>query len=98
MAGERMPESVKNTVKFEVGEEIELTEHRAMVYLPESAVKVVINATVFECGELHNVSKELSLEDIRKAFQKADDGYIDDDDVFVLTDKGAAYLEDAGRP
>ena len=27
-------------------------------------------------------------------FRKADEGYIDDDDTFVITDKGRAFLEE----
>jgi len=76
--------------------EVEIMEHRAMLCLPENAVEVEINAKVFENGELMNVSKKLSMQDLREAFRKADDGYIDDDDVFVLTEKGKAYCEEHG--
>lgn len=75
-------------------ETIELSEHRAMVCFPEDAVEVKVDCKVFHNGELINVSKVLSMADIRTAFKKADDGYIDDDDRFVLTDKGKAYLEE----
>ena len=78
-------------------EEIELMEHRAMVTLPENSVSVEINCKVFHDGEIINVSKTLSMEDIRTAFQKADDGYIDDDDTFVLTEKGLKWLEENGE-
>ncbi len=75
-------------------ETVELDEHRAMIYLPENAVEVKVNAKVYHEGELIDASKKMSLEDIREAFRKADDGYIDDDDVFYLTDKGKALLEE----
>ena len=73
---------------------VELDEHRAMIYLPENAVEVKVSAKVYHEGELIDASKKMTLEDIREAFRKADDGYIDDDDVFYLTDKGKALLEE----
>ena len=73
---------------------IEIPEHRAMIGLPENSVEVQIRAKVFQNGDLINVSKTLDMSDLRAAFQKADDGYIDDDDRFVLTDKGMAYFEE----
>lgn len=75
-------------------ETVELDEHRAMIYLPENAVEVKVNAKVYHEGEIIDASKKMTLEDIREAFRKADDGYIDDDDVFYLTDKGKALLEE----
>lgn len=75
-------------------EMVEISEHRAMVCLPENAVSVEINAKVFEDGRLINVKKELTLQDLREAFRKADDGYIDDDDTFALTEKGRQYLDE----
>lgn len=72
---------------------IELTEHRAMVTMPENSVEVDIVAKIFHEGKIMEVHKIMSMEDIRTAFRKADDGYIDDDDEFVLTDKGLRYLE-----
>ncbi len=81
----------------EVMEEIELKEHRAMVTLPENSVCVEMNCRVFHDGEIINVSKTLSMEDVRTAFQKADDGYMDDDDRFTLTEKGLKWLEENGE-
>lgn len=76
---------------------VNLFEHRAMVYLPENCVEAEIRCKVFQDGELLNVSKKMTMSDLRNAFQKADDGYIDDDDVFTLTDKGREYLEKLER-
>lgn len=72
---------------------IELMEHRAMIYLPENSVEVTVIAKVFENGELQTVSMTYDMQKIREMFRKADDGYIDDDDVFVLTEKGKAFFE-----
>ena len=74
-------------------ETIELHEHRAMIYLPENAIALKVSATVYEDGKIADVMKEYNLADIREMFQKADDGYIDDDDTFVLTDKGLEWIE-----
>lgn len=93
MAGERMPVTSNVAERFESGQEVELLEHRAMVYLPEDSVEVLIDATIYEDGEVHHVSKKMTMADIRDAFRKADDGYIDDDDRFTLTDKGLMYLK-----
>ena len=71
-----------------------LTEHRAMVEMPEDSVEVTLSAKVYHDGELINVSKVLSMGDIREAFRKADVGYIDEDDRFVLTEKGLQWLDE----
>ena len=82
----------------EVENEISLLEHRAILFgFPEHAVEVEIQAKVFENGELLNVTRKMNMDEIREAFRKADDGYIDDDDRFVLTDKGKAYLEELNQ-
>lgn len=73
---------------------VELQEHRAMVELPENAVEVNINVKVYSGGKVLDVCKNLSLNDIREAFQKADDGYIDDNDRFVITEEGLKWLEE----
>ena len=97
MAGKRMPEKTIQKEKFDAGDEIELQEHRAMIYLPENSVAVRIIATIYENNEVHEVRKDLNLEDLRDAFRRADDGYIDEDDVFVLTDAGKAYMEEMSK-
>ena len=33
------------------------------------------------------------MNEIRTAFQKADDGYIDDEDTFEITEKGLEWIE-----
>lgn len=78
------------------GGEIELQDHRAIITLPEEAVEATINIKVFHDGDLIKVHKVMNMGEIRQAFKKADDGYIDDDDTFVLTEKGKAYCEEHG--
>lgn len=80
-----------------MAEMVELMEHRAMIEIPENSVAVTITAKVYHDGEIINVGKELGISEIRSAFRKADDGYIDDNDTFVITDKGRAWLEELER-
>jgi len=75
-------------------EYIELINHRAMIEIPENAVEVRMIVKVYVDGEIETVSSTLNQEMIREAFRKADDGYIDEDDRFVLTDKGLRYLQE----
>ncbi len=82
---------------MEEKEYIELQEHRAMIHLPENAVEVTMEAKVFENGELQTVSKTYNMSQIREMFRKADDGYIDDDDRFTITEKGLEWLEEQER-
>ena len=79
-----------------MAEEVMLTEHLAIVEFPEDAVEVTIIAKVYHDGELITVNKVLTMQDLRAAFRKADDGYVDDDDRFVITDKGRDFLEKMG--
>ena len=72
---------------------IEVNVHRAMIELPENAVEITVNAKVFTDGKLLEVSNVYDMAAVREMFRKADDGYIDDDDVFTITDKGREYLE-----
>ena len=79
-------------------ETVELDEHRAILFgIPENAVKVEINATVFEDDQLIHVRKVMNIEDIRAAFRKADDGYIDEDDRFTITDAGKLFFEECEK-
>lgn len=78
-------------------EYIELNEHRAIIGLPENTVELTITAKVFEDGELQTVSAKYGMSQVREMFEKADKGYIDDDDRFVITEKGLAWLEELER-
>ena len=73
---------------------VELIQHRAIVEMPENAVEITIDAKVYHDGELISVKRKMDMSEIREAFQKADDGYIDDDDRFVLTEKGKAFFDE----
>jgi len=67
----------------------------AMICLPNDAVFVCFacKCTNHRDGGLVNVDRTLTLTEIRQAFRYADIGYMEDDDRFVLTEKGRAALE-----
>lgn len=71
-----------------MNKEIELEEEYAVILLPKNSVEIKMNVKVFENSELMTVSKLMSLDDIREAFKQADEGYIDPDATYTLTDKG----------
>lgn len=74
-------------------EYIELTETRAMIYIPENSVEITLTAKVYENGAITECSKKLDMVDCIKAIEDAEKYYMEDDDIFELTDKGRAYLE-----
>lgn len=94
MAAKKMPKQATEKERTDSGEEITLCEHRAMIYLPEDSVEVTITAKIYVNGNVCEVGKVMSMSDLREAFRKADDGYIDDDDTFFITEKGKAYLDE----
>ena len=76
--------------------EVELEERRAIIYLPENSVEATFLLKVYdsEKGDLIEVKKTLGLSDLRRAFEDAEYNYIEDDDKFVLTEKGREYAEE----
>lgn len=73
---------------------VELTSVRAMIYVPENAVEALMTFTVYENGKLNKVEQKMDMHELQEAICKADEGYIDEDDRFVLTDEGRAWLEE----
>lgn len=72
-------------------QEIELTNERAILEIPENCVSLTLNCTVFLDGKLQTlktVTRTLNMKEIQEAVRKAAVGYIDDDDKIYLTDKG----------
>ena len=72
---------------------IELTEDRAMLYVPHNALEGTLVFKIYYNGEIKTVQKTINQDELREAVRKAEEGYIDEDDRFVLTDKGREYLE-----
>lgn len=77
--------------------EIELQEVRAMIYLPEHTLEMTLECKVWDGKDVVRVSRKLTMDDIKKAVQDAAENYIEDDDRFVLTEKGKRYLEELER-
>jgi len=78
-------------------EYIELINHRAMIEIPENSVEVKMNIKVYVDGEIKTVSATLDQEMIREVFRKADDGYVDENDRFMITEQGLKYMEELER-
>lgn len=66
-------------------EYLELDQRCAVIDLPCNAVEVVLTVKVYHDGKIRKVGKTLNMEDIREAFYKADEGYIDPDTLFYAT-------------
>ncbi len=62
----------------------------ALIYIPEDAVFAHLECICI--GE--KISRTFSMVDLRRAFKFADDDYIDEDDRFVLTEKGKKLVEE----
>ena len=75
-------------------EYIELTVDRAIIDIPENAVEVTVTAKVYMDGKIEEVSRTYDMKEVREMVRKADEGYIDDDDRFCITEKGLAWLEE----
>ena len=74
---------------------IEVYEERAIVYLPRDAIEVTIGAKLYlGKDKITDVEKRMDMHEIREAFRKAEEGYIDKDDQFVLTEKGRQWFEE----
>lgn len=82
-------------VPEDILDEIELTNAHAVIDIPENSIEVEIRCKVYHDGEIMYVSRMMSMNDVREAINKGED-FIDDNDVFTLTEKGQAYLDHSG--
>lgn len=74
--------------------EIELQEVRAMIYLPEHTLEMTLDCKVWDGKDVVQVSKKLTMDEVQKAVQDAEENYAEDDDRYVITEKGRRYLEE----
>lgn len=74
-------------------QEIEIDQDRAMLYIPHNALEGTLEFKIYLNGEIRTVHTTLNQDELNEAVRKADEGYIDEDDRFVLTDKGREHLE-----
>lgn len=73
---------------------IELKEEFIVLAIPSSTIEVEIKAKVWEDGKVMDVSKTMSIDEVRAAIKEAQDAYIPSDTVFTLTDIGREKLEE----
>ena len=67
---------------------IRLDEDYIVLSIPKNTVELRMLIQVYIDGTIVPVTKDLDMHEVREAFKKAADGYIDEDDEFVLTEKG----------
>lgn len=75
-------------------EELYLEQNYIVLSLPTETVEVEITAKVYHDGELINVKKTLSIQEVHDAFKEAEEGYIPPDAKIQITEKGLKYLEE----
>ena len=80
-----------------MSEEIILEESLIVLAVPTDSVALTIKATVLLDGALQEVEKTLTLREIRRAFQDAEENYDDPDVSYDITEKGREYLEEKRR-
>ena len=76
---------------------VELTEKPIVLWMPEDAVEISIEAKVWMGDEIKKCQKKLNFAELRDAFKDAEENYIDPDATFVLTDKGREFVEESKR-
>lgn len=72
---------------------VQLLERRAVITIPENTVTLDLQVRVFDGVGIQTLCKSMDMQQVREAFNKGDD-YIDDEDVFKITDAGRASLEE----
>lgn len=65
----------------------------AVIELPRNAVKVSIEADVYENGEIGTVRAEFNMDDIREAFRRFEETVEGDYPLYTITEEGKAWLE-----
>ena len=79
------------------GDIVELENSFIVLAVPTNSVEVSISAKVYQDGELQTVCRTMGLQEIREAFQEAEQGYIPSDAVFTLTPLGEKYVDELIR-
>lgn len=74
--------------------ELELEQEFIVLAVPRDSVEIEINAKIYKDGELLDVSRTMSMDEVREAIQEAKDCYIPSDAIFTLTDLGKEYAEE----
>lgn len=68
----------------------------AMIHFPENVVTAQLSFLVYndETGEVETIERKYGMQKIYQMLKYAENGYIDDDDTFVLSDKAKALMAD----
>ena len=68
----------------------------AMICFPEGVISVQISFLVYndETRDVDTVERKYGMQKIREMCRHAENGYIDDEDVFVLSDKAKDLMAD----
>ena len=72
---------------------VELQTQRAMLEIPENALKATLKFKVLYKGEVIEVKQKLSEEELNAAVEDAKENYCSPDDIFVLTEEGKRYAD-----
>ena len=75
-------------------EVLELPSSYAVVSIPDDTVELTIRASILRDGGIQVVERRLSTKEVWDAFREAENGYIPEDAVFEITDKGRRWLEE----
>lgn len=81
----------------ETTQEIDISQDRAMLYIPHNALEGTPTFKIYLDGEIKTVRTTLTQDELMEAVQKAEEGYIDPDDRFVLTEYGRELAEELRR-
>lgn len=65
-----------------------MDEDFIVLTIPKNTVEIRMLLQVYVDHTIIPVTKDMDMLEVREAFKKAEDGYIDEDDEFVLTEKG----------
>ena len=71
-------------------------EKRVMLYLPKDAIELKMEVKIYKDGAIKTATAIVSNSEIQKAFRLAEKNYIEDDDVFSITEEDKKYLEQDG--
>lgn len=76
-----------------MSEEIELSQKPIVIWIPEDAIELQINAKILKNNKVIDVTHTFPFCEIHDMFKDAEADYIPEDAVFVLTEQGRQRLE-----
>lgn len=73
---------------------IDLETSYIVLPVPSNSLEINITAKVWVDGEMKEVYKKMTFEEVREAFRDAEESYFPPDEEFSLTEKGRKLFED----